>query len=98
MFARVSQFQENVDRIDEATRAVQDEIVPQVEGMPGFLGLQSLVNRDTGATLAITFWESDEAMRNSEVEADKLREQAAQLAEGEIRSVERYEVILRVGL
>jgi heme-degrading monooxygenase HmoA len=98
MFARVSQFQQDAATVDETTREDQERFVPQAEKIPGFLGLVSLANRETGAMLTITYWESEEAMRASEEEADRIRKESAELAEAEIRSVERYEVLLRVGL
>ena len=98
MFARVSRLQEPIDNIDESVRQFREKIIPQVETMTGFLGLESMVDRATGETLSITYWESEDAMRDSEAEANRVREEAAQIAEGEIRSVDRYEVVLRVGL
>jgi heme-degrading monooxygenase HmoA len=98
MFARVSRLQENIDDLDEGVRVFREKLLPQVEAIPGFVGLQQLVNRTTGETLAVTFWDSEEAMGASESQADQIREEAAGLTAGEIRSVERYEVVLRVGL
>jgi hypothetical protein len=42
--------------------------------------------------LGITFWESEEAMRASEEEADRLREESAEVGGDRIAGVERYEV------
>lgn len=99
MFARINRFQGTPDDdFDEATRRVQEKLVPQLEAIPGFLGLQSLVNRSTGETLAITYWENEEAMRASEAEADRMRAEGKELTGSEIRNVERYEVELRIGL
>jgi heme-degrading monooxygenase HmoA len=98
MFARVSHFSEAAELIDESTRLVREQILPQIETIPGFLGVESLADRATGQTMSITYWETEDAMRASEEEANQLREQAAKLGEGEVRSVERYEVVLRVGL
>lgn len=98
MYARLSRFRENPDRIDEGTRLAEEKIVPQLESVPGFLGVISLVNREAGETVSVTFWDSEDAMRASEEAANRMREEAADLAEGEIRGVERYEVALRVGV
>ena len=98
MFARVSHFTESAELIDESTRLVQEQILPQIEAIPGFLGAESLADRATGKTMSITYWATEDAMRASEEEANQLREQAAKLGEGEVRSVERYEVVLRAGL
>lgn len=98
MFARVNRFQDQPDHLDEADRIAEQEVVPQLHHVPGFLGLLSLADRGSGESLAITFWESEDALRASEADADRLRGEAAQRTGAEIRSVERYEVTLRVGL
>ena len=45
--------------------------------MPGSLGLLSLIDRDTGQSLSITLWDTEEAMVNSREAANQLRSQAA---------------------
>jgi heme-degrading monooxygenase HmoA len=98
MYARVNRFQEHTDDLDEATRIARHELVPQLEGVPGFLGVQSLVDRSTGRSLAITYWETEEAMHASETRAGRVRSDAEALTGAELLSVERYEVALRIGL
>ena len=44
--------------------------------------------------LGVTLWESEEAMRASEQEADRLREESAEASNQAIADVERYEVAL----
>jgi heme-degrading monooxygenase HmoA len=96
MYARVNRFRLGDQDIDETTRIAEDKLVPQVRALPGFAGLQSLVNRSTREELTITFWETEEAMRDSEGGANRLRGESADLTGTEIVSVERYEVVLRV--
>ena len=98
MFARVNRFQDNPDNLEEADRIAEEKLVPQLETIPGFLGLLSLADRGTSQSLAITFWETEEAMRASESEADRVRSDAEKLTGAEIRSIERYELTLRVGV
>jgi hypothetical protein len=43
-------------------------------------------------TLTITFWESEETMRATEEEANRLRSELAQAGGETITAVERYEV------
>jgi hypothetical protein len=52
----------------------------------------ALVDRHSGKTLGITFWESEEAMRASEEVANRLREESAEAGSDTIAGVERYEV------
>lgn len=98
MYARVNRFHDQPEAMEAAERLVVDKIVPQLQTVPGFVGVLSLVERTTGRSLGITFWETEEAMRASEAEANRLRGDISDAAGSEIRSVERYEVNLRVGL
>jgi heme-degrading monooxygenase HmoA len=92
--ARVSVLEGSPERLDEGTRYAQEEILPQVRQLSGFKGVVSLVDRERGRTKLITLWESDEALRASEEQANQLREQAAEGAASRIADVERYEVAL----
>ena len=98
MHARVNRFQDAPELLDQSEKVAERDIVPQLEQVPGFLGVLSMVDRDTGQSLAITFWQSEEAMRASERDADRLRGEINERTGTEIRTVERYEVTLRVGL
>jgi hypothetical protein len=98
MHARVSRFQDDPSNLDEAERFAEEKIVPQAQAQPGFLGLLSLIDRDSGVSLAITLWESEQAMRDSETAADQLRDDSAAHTDAKITSVERYEVSIRVGV
>lgn len=98
MYARVNRFQDRPQDLDEAERFAEQKIVPQLQTIPGFLGVLSLVDRTTGESLAITFWHSEQAMGASETEADRLRGDVSQSTGSEIRAVDRYEVALRVGI
>jgi heme-degrading monooxygenase HmoA len=92
--ARVSKLEGSPERLDEGTRYAQEEILPQVRQIDGFKGVVSLVDRERGRTRLITLWESDEALRASEEQANQLRERAAEGAASRISGVERYEVAL----
>lgn len=98
MYARVNQIQDRPEHLDESERYAEEKIVPQLQTVPGFLGVLSLVDRDTGRSLAITFWDSREAMDASEAEADRLRGDISQGTGSEFRTVDRYEVAVRVGI
>lgn len=98
MHVRVSRFQDDPANFDEGEKFVMEKIVPAVQQQLGFLGLLSLIDRESGVSMALTFWESEQAMRDSEKAADDLRDEAAGHTDARITSVERYELSLRVGL
>lgn len=62
--------------------------------MSGWKGYYWLADRSSGHTKLITLFESAEALRASEQQADELRRQAAESAGEKITGVERYEVAL----
>lgn len=69
---------------------------PSHEGSGASIGLQlapiNLVDRSSGKTLTITLWETEEAMRNGEEAANRIRTDKAAASGGKIVSVEHYEV------
>src|ERR671922_223023 len=76
--ARVSILEGSPDRLDEGTRYAQEEILPQLRQVGGFNGIVSLIDRERGRTKLLTLWESDEALRSSEEQANQLRQRAAE--------------------
>jgi heme-degrading monooxygenase HmoA len=94
MFARVSRFEGSPERMDEALRHVQEQVLPQLKRQDGSKGLIALGDRQSGTVLGVTLWESEEAMRASEEEANRLREDSAEASDQTVANVERYEVAL----
>jgi heme-degrading monooxygenase HmoA len=92
MFARVSTYQGDPGQIDEGLNYARENILPRVKQVDGFEGVYYLVDRESGKALTITLWESEEAMRASEEEANRLRSESAESASATVENVERYEV------
>ena len=92
MYARVSMFESSPDQIDEFLRQAREQVLPQAKQDEGFKGMVALTDRQSGKTLGISFWESEEAMRASEEGANRLREESAEAGRGTVVGVERYEV------
>jgi len=69
-------------------------VLPQIQRQDGSKGLIALGDRQSGKVLGVTLWESEEAMRASEAEANRLREESAEASSQTITNVERYEVVL----
>lgn len=93
MFARISRYEGGSPQaVDEGLR-VKKNVLPtapgQTEGMKGAI---FLADRSSGTILAITLWESEEAMKASDEIASRLRDEVT--TGGETASVERYEVDL----
>lgn len=90
--ARVSSLEGSPKNIDDSVRKVQDETLPKVRELDGSVGVISLADRTSGRVTVITLWESAEALRQSEQQADRIREQAAESGGQSIAGVDRYEV------
>lgn len=90
--ARVSLLEGSPDKIDDSVSKVQSETLPKVRELQGNVGAIGLADRQSGRVTVITLWESADALRQSEQQADRLREQAAQSGGQRIGSVDRYEV------
>ena len=90
--ARVSSLEGSPDSIDESVGKVQDETLPKVRELDGSVGVIGLADRASGRVTVITLWDSADALRRSEQQADRLREQAAESGGQSIAGVDRYEV------
>ena len=75
-------------------KQAQESVVPAARRLAGYQGILVLGDRGSGKSIAITLWESEQAMRESEEAANKLRSEASEAGGEEIVSVERFEVLL----
>jgi heme-degrading monooxygenase HmoA len=76
MYARVASVKVRVERLAEAIRVYEENVVPALRAQPGFEGLELLVNRETGHGISITRWATQEAQIASET-SGFYREQVA---------------------
>jgi heme-degrading monooxygenase HmoA len=95
MFARVSTFQGPPDQTAEGIRVAREQILPVARLQDGFKGIYLLFDRESGRSLSITLWKTEEDMRASEEAALRARAQSAEASGDVIVSVERYEVALQ---
>jgi hypothetical protein len=93
MFARVTITQGNPDQFEQTVRYLQEQLIPSVKGMPGLVAGYWLGDRQTGKGLAITLWETAEALQASEAQAGQVRSQGVQAVGAALQGVERYEVV-----
>jgi len=90
--ARVTTLAGGVERSDEGIRLIQEQIVPKLHDISGSRGILGLVDRQTGRTTTITFWDTGDSLRASEERANQLRSEAAEALGDTIASIDRYEV------
>jgi heme-degrading monooxygenase HmoA len=69
-----------------------EHVLPALEMQDGFSGGLVLADRQSGKVLAVTLWESEQAMDATEDASHWMRVFSAETGGGTVRSVERYEV------
>ena len=92
MHARVTTLEVPPDRMDDATRHVQEHVLPRLSQMEGFRGFVALGSSQSGTLQGVAFWESEEALRATDQAVVPIREGAAEAAGGTVASVEEFEV------
>lgn len=90
--ARVSTLEGSPSSIDDSFDRVKSDTLSKVRELQGNVGMLGYADRNSGRVTLITFWESPDALRQSEEQANQLRDQAAQSGGQQIASVDRYEV------
>ena len=93
MFARVTLGKALPERLDQMTREIIEHVLPALRMQDGFAGALVLTDRGSGKVLAVTLWESEQAMNATEEAAHWLRVFSAEAAGGEVTGLERYEVV-----
>ena len=92
MFARVTIWEAPPEGLDNMIQEIEEHALPALRRQHGFAGVQLLGARGSGKVLAVTLWESEQAMDATEEAAYWLRSFSAEAASGMVRTVERYEV------
>jgi heme-degrading monooxygenase HmoA len=92
--ARMGRVSFSADKADDVISHVRAEIVPRYEQSPGFKGFTLLVDRAGGEGLGISFWESEDAMRETDGIGDQARQGAAEAGSGDDRGAQHFEVAI----
>jgi heme-degrading monooxygenase HmoA len=90
MYARVSTYELPPGELDAAVRGFRAGTA-SLRRVEGAAAAYVLVDRTSGKALTLTLWESDDALRASEEQAERIRREAAG---DRVRAVERYEIAL----
>ena len=91
MHARMTRYEGGApETIDENLRQKKHVLPTEPGQTEGMRGVVFLTDRKNGSVVVISLWEDDEAMRASEDEATRVREEVT--GSDERASVEHYEV------
>jgi heme-degrading monooxygenase HmoA len=93
MHARASTMEGDPGKVDAATTMLETTLYAQLEQVDGFRGVVALGQRDSGKSLVLTFWTSEDAMAASEERANQMRSEAATELGAGAPEVERFEVL-----
>ena len=96
MWARVARYEVEPEQLDAAVAGFEDA-ARSLADLRGTRGGFLLVDREDGAALTVTLWESYDLMCASEVAAAGLRRQAMEQAQGRVAAVHLYEVAAEFG-
>jgi heme-degrading monooxygenase HmoA len=94
MYARSTTFRGQPQATDQLITRVNDQVMPMLEQMDGFVGRSLLVDRDTGRAIFTTSWATEEAMRASEERVTESRADAARLVGAGEPEVQRWEMAI----
>ena len=94
MFARMTTLQGSAAKVADGIKAAQEQVIPAAQKMSGFRGMMALADRSSGKMIGITFWDSEDAMRQSAEAANRLRSASAASGGADIVSVEQFEVVV----
>ena len=92
MHARVTTLEVSPERMDDAARHVQEQVLPRLSEMEGFRGFVALSSSPGGKLQGVAFWESEEALRATDQAVAPIREGAAEAVGGTVVGVEEFEV------
>ena len=91
MFARIGTWQGSPEDLKNWVARADEVVKPTVQQQPGLAAAYWLVDREGGKDLTITFWESEDAMRASDVFRSQSQSQTS-VATGVEVTTEGFEV------
>ena len=95
MFLRATRLQTPPDKVNEAIKNFEANVLKGLRSAPGNQGAVLIVNRETGSGLGITYWESAKAMAASEQIGTQSRVLTTKNVPGtQIVNVERAELMI----
>ncbi|TML77031.1 MAG: hypothetical protein E6G04_09445 [Actinobacteria bacterium] len=95
MFARLTTIQGNPEKIEDAIRVIENDVIPASKVLPGFKTGYWFADRKTGKMYSVTVFETEKDVESTEAAASQLRKQATEKLGAEVKNVERLELIAR---
>ena len=88
MYARSTTVRGAPHAVDDGISHVRDRVWPELQQVPGCIGLSMLADRDDGRCIVTSAWDSERHMRSGTERADALRDETARLLGGQPEAAE----------
>lgn len=93
MFARVTTFQGDPERMVEGARIFREEVVPWLRDSTGFRGVIVMVDRENERAMGVSFWTTKETATDAFTSGATLRDEVAASVGTTMTGEEFYEVV-----
>jgi hypothetical protein len=93
VYARTTTVRGDPAAIDDGVAFLRDRVMPAVEGLPGYVGLSMLADRDSGRCIATTSWKDEAAMTGTGEQLRPLRARFAEVLGGPVE-LHTWEIVL----
>lgn len=93
--ARVAEFEGDPNRIDEAVKLLETNVLPNVRNLPGFQGGFWIIDRASGKGAGVTLFDSSASLAANREAANAIRERTAAQMPGKVGEFKEYEVLTR---
>jgi hypothetical protein len=95
MVARTSTWKGSAEALDKWEAHVKDRVSGFVAGLPGNVGGGFFVDREAGAALTLTLWESEEAAAETDKFAEQSRASTVEATGVELVARGAYTVVMQ---
>ena len=95
MYARLTTIQGKPEKLEDAIRVIENDVIPASKVLPGFKTGYWFADRKTGKMYSVTVFETEKDVESTEAAASQLRKQATEKLGAEVKNVERLELIAR---
>jgi heme-degrading monooxygenase HmoA len=89
---RVTTFEGSPENVERVLTLLADRMLPSLRGQPGWQGLLGLASPDRNRAVAISFWDSESALRESGSNIGAYRSRAREIGIS-VTDLERLEVV-----
>ena len=96
MYARLTTIQGSPEKLEDAIRVIENDVIPTSKALPGFKNGYWFADRKSGKMIALTLFETEKDVEASEAAASQLRKTSTEKLGAEVKNVERFELIARV--